>query len=46
MIRDWGAVKLYWSLSRGPGVGGLGGCPGGLPPFLAAFSARARSLAS
>jgi hypothetical protein len=33
MIRDSGSVKLYWSLARGPGVGGLGGRPGGLPPF-------------
>src|SRR3954453_17289365 len=25
MIRESGSVKLYWSPSRGPGVGGVGG---------------------
>src|SRR5215210_7464962 len=25
MMRESGSVKLYWSLGRGPGVGGVGG---------------------
>ena len=29
MMRESGSVKLYWSLSRGPDVGGLGAGPRG-----------------
>jgi hypothetical protein len=41
ITRDSGSVKLYWSWSRGPGVGGVGGRPPGLRrPRRRAFSAR------
>ena len=40
MIRDSGSVKLYWSLSCGPGVGALGGLPPGLRPVRRVFSSR------
>ncbi len=33
-MRESGSVKLYWSLSCGPGVGGLGVGPRGFCPFL------------
>ena len=40
-MRESGSVKLYWSLSRGPGVGGLGG----RPPRPAAAACRYFPLA-
>ena len=45
IMRDSGSVKLYWSLARGPGVGGLGALPRGLRFVLRAFSSRACILA-
>src|SRR5712692_6823398 len=46
MMRDCGSVKLYWSLSRGPGTGGVGGRPPGLRPVVRSRSARCASLVS
>ena len=46
MMRDSGSVKLYWSLSRGPGVGGVGGRPRGLDPVWRDLASRSRTLAS
>ena len=36
-MRESGSVKLYWSLSRGSGVGGLGVAPSGLLSFSGRF---------
>src|SRR5712692_1438342 len=46
MMRDSGSVKLYWSPSRGPGTGGVGGRPPGRRPVVRSRSARCASLAS
>ena len=40
MMRDSGSVQLYWSLSRGPGVGGMGGRPRGLDPVWRDVASR------
>src|SRR5947209_8255065 len=46
MMRDSGSLKLYWSPSRGPGTGGVGGRPPGRRPVVRSRSARCASLAS
>ena len=46
MRRDSGSVQLAWSLSRGPGGGGVGGRPRGVDPVGRALAARSRTVAS
>src|SRR5258708_18044884 len=46
MMRDSGSLTLYWSPSRGPGTGGVGGRPPGRRPVVRSRSARCASLAS